>query len=913
MMKIRILAIALVTITCFSGAYAQQGTVYLQNYDQKTLGSNALNNALVYTKNNRILVANTKGASQYNGDRWSIVPSKSTLYAILDDSTEVYVGGRSDFGYLKLQPTGTYQYTSLAQASKELPKELGNFTFISKANKHIYFLSENALIQINRENQKITKVWKASIGQTFQALVTFKDVVLVNIQDQGMHRVQGNSIKPFGQTPQFKDITINSTFNIGEVPWATASDNNVYAFDGEQWKKANFKDQKYLDDHTLTQGVALGQNRIALGTLNGGVLVVQWKTGNTLHIVNHQTGLPDDEVLGLSTDPQDGLWILHAQGITQALLELPINKYSEYPGLIGSLTSAVYWKKKLYVATTEGLFQLQKTKNFNDLVAPIRSRLPGSVAGIQSTGGTVVGNLINDVFGKRKRVTRVVNKATNRRKGKGKRKRKGIDKRRRSRRSLNKRKRRRRNVLERQDYALLSFPYYYKKVSNFSLKINQLVPAASELLMATNQGLYTMKNGAVKPVFEGGEVYKVLRSPKNKSVVYVGNSQGVKSLTYKDGNWVADINFDKLQAPVYSLAFVGNDLWLGSDNRAFKVQLDNAGRYQSHKEYSMSRYYLEEVQVVNLKGKPTLFVSNGIYRLDAKTQKFTLDTKLKISQSSYQLIQRQAKYTWSNVSQDWQNLQDSSRVGYVALFDQVTDIYEDQAKNLWVVHQNGLHKITPPKQKDSTQYAVLLTQVYNHQRESLSLERIRLYQGSKAYSIHFVLGTSNYVDEQSTRYRYRLKGVTNGWSNWKNDAQIDFTFLPSGSHTLEVQAKNAMGQLSQIKEIDFRVVPPFWKLWWFYLLEIFVLGGLIAASAVSNRFNKFKRYSSLLTFVTIITIFEYIVLSIEPTVDNFSGGVPVFKLLMNILLAMSLNPLERRFSAWLSKQSSTKNADENAS
>lgn len=94
-------------------------------------------------------------------------------------------------------------------------------------------------------------------------------------------------------------------------------------------------------------------------------------------------------------------------------------------------------------------------------------------------------------------------------------------------------------------------------------------------------------------------------------------------------------------------------------------------------------------------------------------------------------------------------------------------------------------------------------------------------------------------------------------------------------------------------------MPPFWKRWWFYFLEVLVLAGLVVASTVSSRFERFERYSSVITFVTIITIFEFVMISIEPSVDNISGGVPVFKLFMNILLAMSLTPLERKFAAWL--------------
>ena len=139
--------------TCLSGGYAQKGTVYLQNYDREMLGSNAQNNALVYTKDHLILVANAKGARQYNGRQWKAIPTKSTLYALLNDKDIVYVGGRSDFGYLQLQSTGVYQYHSLATSSKKLPKTLDNFSFIKETPKHIYFLSEKTLVQVKRKNQ----------------------------------------------------------------------------------------------------------------------------------------------------------------------------------------------------------------------------------------------------------------------------------------------------------------------------------------------------------------------------------------------------------------------------------------------------------------------------------------------------------------------------------------------------------------------------------------------------------------------------------------------------------------------------------------------------------------------------------------------------------------------------------------
>jgi hypothetical protein len=76
-------------------------------------------------------------------------------------------------------------------------------------------------------------------------------------------------------------------------------------------------------------------------------------------------------------------------------------------------------------------------------------------------------------------------------------------------------------------------------------------------------------------------------------------------------------------------------------------------------------------------------------------------------------------------------------------------------------------------------------------------------------------------------------------------------------------------------------------------------------SYVANRSGGNSRLSHILTFVTIITIFEFLILFFEGYLDRFSGGVPVFKLIMNVVLAVSLNPLEKLFSRLLSKEEAT--------
>ena len=84
---------------------------------------------------------------------------------------------------------------------------------------------------------------------------------------------------------------------------------------------------------------------------------------------------------------------------------------------------------------------------------------------------------------------------------------------------------------------------------------------------------------------------------------------------------------------------------------------------------------------------------------------------------------------------------------------------------------------------------------------------------------------------------------------------------------------------------------------------------MVFATYYYNRTGKQSNASHTLTFVTILTVFEFFVLMIEPYVDEFSGGVPVFKLVMNILLAISLDPAEKFIrSTMMSKPTTEKQA-----
>ena len=77
-------------------------------------------------------------------------------------------------------------------------------------------------------------------------------------------------------------------------------------------------------------------------------------------------------------------------------------------------------------------------------------------------------------------------------------------------------------------------------------------------------------------------------------------------------------------------------------------------------------------------------------------------------------------------------------------------------------------------------------------------------------------------------YEYKLEGWDDHWKNSNGEKFATYTNLPSGHYTFKVKAANRQGVWTDNPaEIKFRIKPPFWKTWWFYLLFVlFIFSGL---------------------------------------------------------------------------------------
>jgi ligand-binding sensor domain-containing protein/two-component sensor histidine kinase len=93
-------------------------------------------------------------------------------------------------------------------------------------------------------------------------------------------------------------------------------------------------------------------------------------------------------------------------------------------------------------------------------------------------------------------------------------------------------------------------------------------------------------------------------------------------------------------------------------------------------------------------------------------------------------------------------------------------------------------------------------------------------------------------DEKGVRYRYRLLGAAEDWSQPGASHAITYAALRPGSYTFEVLAINSDGVSSEhAASLPFTILPPFWQIWWFQL-GVFIIVGILLWGAHKYRIGR---------------------------------------------------------------------------
>lgn len=382
------------------------------------------------------------------------------------------------------------------------------------------------------------------------------------------------------------------------------------------------------------------------------------------------------------------------------------------------------------------------------------------------------------------------------------------------------------------------FEYYYVGGNNVSAITED--KKGNIWVGTTTSGLYKLNRGGTdfsKIPFNQGNLAKAINSITNiddgllvstKSGLFILSLSGQikKSLSTIDGLPHNNVR--------YCLKDSEGNLWLASQgNRvAFlvdeKVQFLNNGGGQDIVDVN---HILED----NLGRLWFATAGQGIYVLD-KGEAHNLSTENGLpSNYCYQMVLDNDGNVWvshqKSIVQLTEDMKVSRIVGHEDLSPventMITFLFKDHEGNIWISSTHGVVKFNPAIDKSSKSIPKLsISGMKLFDKNQPLIKNLSLPY--KPYKITFTFAGISLRNPDNIRYKWKLKGYTDYWSEPVTQNEISIPRLTDGHYVLQVIASKNGGEWTPDPvEYSFSITRPYWKSWWFWLIVTLALGSAV--------------------------------------------------------------------------------------
>ena len=159
-------------------------------------------------------------------------------------------------------------------------------------------------------------------------------------------------------------------------------------------------------------------------------------------------------------------------------------------------------------------------------------------------------------------------------------------------------------------------------------------------------------------------------------------------------------------------------------------------------------------------------------------------------------------------------------------------------KRFWFPTIRGYIAVAPPAPDNFLPPAVIETVKINNQTVDAQ-QSITLNPADQNLEIHYTgLG---FKRSEQIRFRYKLEGFDRDWTEVGTRRTAYYSYPPVGDYVFAVQAANADGVWNNDgARLRLRVLPPFYRTWWFFALTVLLFFGLVFL-LFSLRIARLKR------------------------------------------------------------------------
>ncbi len=843
-------AFLVLLFACCQSAFSQSGHYFLSHYKPGNDNFSYLSFDIQVDHHGILYFANRSGVLQFDGRTWTMVPINDGVYTLaVTKAGEVFAGGPSGFGKMGLNDKNQLDYLSL---SDSLSGVKNIFTSCPLDNA-VYFLSDNVLVKLDSPAAKPRVVLKASPAQgIFTGMFNIGSHLFLTTEKDGLKMLEGDHLQP-SNIPDLQNLqlTFSERSTDTKTDLIATEDNRFFLYkEGQPLSSFRPMDSVYLRSNVVANCTWVTERMIAIGTLRGGIVFVDSETGETLEISNYYAGLPDNEVYALFTDRDQGVWVAHDYGFTRVAPFLPFRTFNHYPGLSGNLLCVQSYEDRVYVGTTLGLFLLTRQEIFEaedyKTANVLRSRKSIEIVRSGSRGSRQMPSLQKNAKGNDRRPVRNL---------------KGVE-------------------------------YVYKPVSGISGKVDQLVAVENKLLCGGVGGVFEI-DGLSAVSIDREPVRTILYSKNLQQLLLSTYTDKIRSFRFSNNGW-QEAEFPDSLSIYADYLFEDNlqNLWICGLDRAVKIGIEEGEILDAE---SIPLPHTSVDKTVGLAyGQEVYLTQKGeFYHYASFKNTFVKYDSLPDSKKYF----ASSGYFWFYDGNKWRTidrrLQGSLKTEWLKLFQDIRFLAPAEVgKSLWVIPgSNELYKFISDNSESSIlANPLFLKEVRGHQLNFAPGQQLKVEEQESALTFEFI--QPEYLSLQAVEYRYWVRGLQAGWSQWSaSNNVVNFPFLPPGKYIVQMQSKDLFGKITEFNSVDFNVLPPFWKRWWFYALEFLFFGSLVVFSLRLKGTNtKYRYVSRFLSALTVIMLIQFIQTVVASTISLKS--TPVADFFVQVFIALLVLPVE---------------------
>ncbi|GIV37112.1 MAG: hypothetical protein KatS3mg032_1491 [Cyclobacteriaceae bacterium] len=834
-------------------AHAQNGTYMLRHYQPGGEAAGQTVFDIAQDNHGLMYFAVQRGVLRFDSRNWDLLQTGGAVYDLWFDNNTLFTAGWNGAGKIALHNPAEWRFEQLkGAAATSLFRVTGTTGQLFFGNdRFIYEYANDTLKQLTAERQE------------WVALLTAENIPYVSSGEGKTFVLKQNNLVPVAFAPLHNTAVIFAETHHQHTLFGTDEGRLFVLESGKYLRTLKLADSAYARASVVVSACWITPDLVALGTLRGGVMFVNPLTGHTEQIINYASGLPDNEILALAADRNRNVWVAHRYGITRIMPFIPLRSFAHYPGLEGTPLCAERFNGTLYTGTALGLYRLDREDRYEELVYYVEVPVTVKPAGKTQANETRAGKEKSGWFGflKRRKPAVQPDKSENNP-------------------VITEYKvtyRREKRTLR----MLRASEYVFRKVQGIDARISGLQVWNGRLLASGMAGLWEISENRAQLLLDEPVRYLLTRPGNITAISHDGKVHRMQVLSNQTFRAEADSTiFDA----TYVLPDADSTTWICTTSRLYEI------KNHAIRSLPIANPDYDAVYGV-MHHNHLLFTSSGrVWALDSRRFALTPVDSL----SGYTLALPDAGRIWLRFEDGWKVLgQDPGRqqLSYLSIIPDIAGIHTAQhSGNLWITTSSGelIYFRQDALLPVTAHFPLLIRRIKINETpvEQVPLP-VRLIGENNAVQVQVVL--PEYNMPEAVKYRYRLAGLVNTWSDWSpNHAVLDFPFLPEGKYRLEVQAQTPDGYTTNIQTLPIAVLPPYWKRWWFYALEFGVFSLLVLSSfRLSNRYRIVSRILSLLSIIILIEFIQ--------TVAGTSlqvGGGPVAEFLIQVMIAFIILPVE---------------------